>query len=64
MRRHPVTALLAAALILAPAGAALAQGDAAEGKAIAFDRGRATACPATQFPAATCRAISAHRWRA
>lgn len=40
MRRHPVTALLAAALILAPAGTALAQGDAAEGKAIAFDRGR------------------------
>jgi sulfur-oxidizing protein SoxX len=40
MRRHPVTTLLTAALILATAGAALAQGDAAEGKAIAFDRGR------------------------
>jgi L-cysteine S-thiosulfotransferase len=40
MRRHPVTAFLAAALILASPGAALAQGDAAEGKAIAFDRGR------------------------
>jgi sulfur-oxidizing protein SoxX len=40
MRRHPVTTLLTAASILATAGAALAQGDAAEGKAIAFDRGR------------------------
>ncbi|WP_018262971.1 sulfur oxidation c-type cytochrome SoxX [Methylobacterium sp. WSM2598] len=40
MRRHPFTALLVATLVLARAGAALAQGDAAEGKAIAFDRGR------------------------
>ncbi len=40
MRRHPATALLSAALLLDFAGTALAQGDAAEGKAIAFDRGR------------------------
>lgn len=40
MRRHPVTILLATGFVLAQAGMALAQGDAAEGKAIAFDRGR------------------------
>lgn len=40
MGRHPITAALAAALFLAQAGTALAQGAAAEGKAIAFDRGR------------------------
>ncbi|MCE4226485.1 sulfur oxidation c-type cytochrome SoxX [Methylobacterium sp. C25] len=40
MHRHPFTALLTAALVLVQTGTVLAQGDAAEGKAIAFDRGR------------------------